>query len=152
MKQTNTHRRESTPKGSGIDIVISALKSQIAVIAAGLILLLVFCAIASSMADPDSVIQPLSLCALFLSAFVGGFFAVRLSGDGLLSGVVSGIVTATLIFLLSVLPLPESGGQMSSTIISYLCIIASSCAGAVIGKRRTSKVKHPGAHKPPRRK
>jgi len=122
-------------------MITSALKAQIAVLLSGIVLLLLFCTIASSVEDPDSILSPLSLCALFLSAFFGGLASVRISGDGILSGILSGSITALLILLLSLLPLPGCEKTITEKMLSYLCIIASSTAGAMIGKKRTTKKK-----------
>ena len=136
------HKDSSRQNGSGMGMAAAVLKAQLAVIIAGLVLLLVFCAVAASVNDPDSIIKPLSLCALFLSAFTGGIFAVRLSGDGLLSGLLSGVGTAFLIFCLSLLPFPETDSTAAEAVISFLCIVASSAAGAMIGKPRKKKAPH----------
>ena len=133
---TKVHRESPSNGGSGISIVTAALKAQLTMAISGVILLLCFCGIAYSMDDPDSVTKPLSLCALFLSALCGGFSAVRLSGDGLVSGVCSGAFTALIVFVLSVLPVSDSGMELADTLIMYLCIVAAAVVGSVIGKRR----------------
>ncbi len=143
MKKRNSPHKDALPKnGNGFSIAAAALKAQLAVAISGLVLLLLFCAIASSSEDPDSMITPLSLCALFLSSFCGGFSSVRLSGDGLLSGIASGAVTSAVIFLLSLFPLADTGSNGGNTLLCYLCIIASAAAGAIIGKRRKNKSPH----------
>jgi len=136
MKNKISHKDPSSKQGHGIGIAAACLKAQLAVFLSALILLLIFSAIASSMEDPDSVLRPLALCALFLSTFSGGFYAVRRSGDGLLAGVCSGVVSAVLVFLLSLLPVYDSDAVLSGNLLMYLCMTASSAAGAVIGKRR----------------
>jgi len=143
MKRKPSLRVDTQKKDmGGLSILLAAVKAQVAVAASGLILLLIFCAIANATQDPDSIIQPLSLCALFLSAFFGGIFAVRLSGDGLLSGALSGCVTVLLVLLFSLLPLPSFDGMGTPKIISLLCIIGSSVAGTLIGKKRTKSTPH----------
>lgn len=123
----------------GVGIAAACLRAQLAVFLSGLVLLLIFCAIAASMEDPDTVIRPLSLSALFLSALCGGFYAVRLSRDGVVSGLVSGCMTAVLVLLLSLLPLPDSEAVLQTNIPVYLSVLGSSAAGAMIGKRRKPK-------------
>lgn len=118
---------------------ISCLLSQ-AVWAAGLvILLLISCAAANSSENPDSMIRPLSLACLYLSALISGFAAVRFSGDGILSGMLSGTVTALLMLLLSCLPLPESGAAFPMNLLLTAAVIPSSCAGALIGRKRNRR-------------
>ncbi len=139
MKPTNQTHRDSPAYSS---IVLAALKSQLVMALSGIVLLLCFCGIAYSMDDPDSVTKPLSLCALFLSAFCGGFSAVRLSGDGLVSGLCAGGITALLLFLLSTLPVPCSNMETPLRLGMYGAVIASAAAGSVIGKKRNSRPKH----------
>lgn len=118
---------------------LSCLLSQ-AVWAAGLvILLLISCAAANSSENPDSMIRPLSLACLYLSALISGFAAVRFSGDGILSGMLSGTVTALLMLLLSCLPLPESGAAFPMNLLLTAAVIPSSCAGALIGRKRNRR-------------
>lgn len=118
---------------------LSCLLSQ-AVWAAGLvILLLISCAAANSSENPDSMIRPLSLACLYLSALISGFAAVRFSGDGILSGILSGTVTALLMLLLSCLPLPESGAAFPMNLLLTAAVIPSSCAGALIGRKRNRR-------------
>ncbi|MBQ7920985.1 MAG: DUF3792 family protein [Clostridia bacterium] len=112
--------------------------AQLFVVGIGLLLLLVFCAIACQMKDPDSVILPLSLCALYISSLAGGFAAVRISGDGILSGLISGGLTMLLVRLLSLLPLPPSQMTPLQAGIFFALIPAASVCGSVIGKKRKS--------------
>ena len=133
---TKTHRDSPSNGGNGIGIVTAALKAQLTMVISGVLLLLCFCGIAYSMDDPDSVTKPLSLCALFLSALCGGFSAVRLSGDGLVSGLCAGAFTALIVFVLSALPVSDSGMELADTLLMYLGILAAAAVGSIIGKRR----------------
>lgn len=123
-------------KENSRSILLSCALSQIAWLVSALILLLVFCGIAYSMADPDSVTVPLSLCALYMSAVIGGIAAVRLSGDGIVSGAISGLITALLVFCLSALPLPDSAFAMPMSLILTALIIPASILGSVIGHKK----------------
>ena len=117
-------------------IWLSCLLSQ-AVWAAGLlILLLLSCAAANASEDPGSMIRPLSLACLYFSALISGFAAVRFSGDGILSGMLSGSVTALLMLLLACLPLPGSGFLFPYTLLLTACVIPAGCAGALIGRKQ----------------
>ena len=115
----------------------SILLSQLGWLGSALLLLTVFCLIALSCDDPDSIILPLSLCALYLSSTVGGIFAVRLSGDGILSGALSGLITAGIVFLLSALPLTDSPFSLPTSLLLLSLIVLFSSVGAVIGHKRT---------------
>lgn len=123
-------------------ILPSCVMSQGVWLLSALVLLLIFCAAAYSTADPDAITAPLSLCALYLSAVIGGIAAVRFSGDGIVSGLISGVITALLVFALSCLPLPETDIEFTRAILMNLLVIPASALGSLIGHRR-SKVKSP---------
>ncbi len=136
MKNQNQfHGKKDTERS----FFISCLISQAVWAVSGIVFLLILCAVASSMADPDSVIVPLSLCALYLSSMIGGIAAVRLSKDGIMSGLVSGILTAIIVFAVS--SLPFSGGNFKTTesLIYGALIIPVSCIGALIGKKKSKR-------------
>lgn len=120
-------------------LFLSSLQAQAVWVLSALLLLLVFCTAAYFTEDPDSIIFPLSLCALYLSAMIGGIAAVRLSGDGIVSGLLSGIVTALLLWLFSLLPLPEAGIEIPNALIYSLMVIPASVVGAALGHRRKTK-------------
>jgi hypothetical protein len=74
---------------------------------------------------------------------LGDIEAVRLSGDGILSGLLSGGVTMLICWLASLLPVPVSGMTSIQVGIYFALIPLSSVCGAVIGKKRKSaRVKH----------
>ncbi len=128
---------------NGRGIFLSCLYAQIVWALSTVILMLIFCIVAYSTADPDSITTPLSLCALYLSALIGGIAAVRISGDGIVSGAVSGVITAILVFALSVLPLPESGFDLPSSLLFTALVIPASVIGSIVGhKRKKSPLKH----------
>ncbi len=119
-------------------ILIGAVRAQLVVLVAGIAFLAVFCAIAYSLADPDTVTMQLSLAALYASGLAGGIAAVRFSGDGILSGWLSGVLSAILLWLLSLLPYPaamHTFAILPSTVL-FLCIPLSSLVGSVIGRKR----------------
>ncbi len=121
----------------------SCLLSQIYWLVSALLLLLIFCSIANAIEDPDSIMKPLALCALYLSAVIGGIGAVRLSGDGPVSGALSGLFTALIVFLLSAFPFPSSGLSTTLTWLLTLAIIPFSVLGAVLGQRKKKKPRKP---------
>ena len=122
-------------------LFLSCVISQGFFLVSSIILLLIFCGIASSMDDPDSVITPLSLCALYIGAVIGGVSVVKLSDAGIVSGLVSGALSAVLLFTLSAFPFPVSGFSITKSLILTLVIIPLSLAGAFIGKKRARKPK-----------
>lgn len=125
----------------GRGLFISSLQAQLVWIISAVLLLLIVCAIAFSTEDPDNLIFPLSLCALYLSAVIGGIVAVRLSGDGILSGFISGLITIVLIRLLSLLPIPVSDTELSVSILCTVMVLPAYLVGSVIGHKRKDKNK-----------
>ncbi len=129
---------------NGRGIFLSCVYAQAVAVISGIILLLIFCAVAYGMADPDSVTVPLSLCALYLSALIGGIAAVRFSNDGIASGAISGVMTALIVFALSAIPMPLSGFELTTALICNALVIPASVLGSVIGHKRR---KSPKSHK-----
>lgn len=117
-------------------ILLSSIQAQAVWLLTAGALLLIFCAIAYSTEDPDSITLPLSLCALYLSAVFGGIAAVRLSGDGLMSGLLTGILSAGILFLISLLPLPVSSMEMPMSFLYNALVIPAAVIGAALGHKR----------------
>ncbi len=122
-------------------ILFSAVQAQGIWVLTAIVLLLIFCATAYSMEDPDSVLFPLALCALYMSAVVGGIAAVRLSGDGLISGLLSGIMTVVLIVFLSFIPFPVFCTDRMISVGYLAMVLPASVIGAVLGHKRKDKPK-----------
>lgn len=120
-------------------LFLSSIQAQAVWALSAVLLLLVFCTIAYSTDDPDSITFPLSLCALYLSAVIGGIAAVRLSGDGIMSGLLSGLITMALIWLLTLLPLPESNVELPMSLLYTALVIPSSVVGSALGHKRKEK-------------
>ena len=117
----------------------SCLLAQLFFMGIALVLLLVSCAIIVSFDDPDKVIKPVTLAILYLSALMGGISAVRLSGDGVASGAVSGIISSVIVLLLSFIPFPASVFDATTSIICVLLMIPSSVLGSVLGRKKSKK-------------
>lgn len=133
-----TRRRESPP----LTWITGIGKAQFVFLAAGALLLLLFTWIAFGLDDPDGVTLPLSTTALCLSSLAGGIAAVRCTGDGILSGLVSGTVSLLLVRALALLPLPSAAPEPTRMFL-HLCLIpALSICGAVLGKKRKKQTKH----------
>ena len=127
--------------GSSRGLFLSCLISQGVFVVSGITFLLIFCGIANSMESPESVIAPLSICALYLSSILCGLGAVKISGDGILSGLISGAMSACIVLILSALPLPTSGLSTGISILFTALIIPASVMGAFVGKKRKIKSK-----------
>lgn len=129
-------------------IFLPSFKSQIAWIVSGVVLLVIFCAVAYSTEDPDAMMKPLALTALYLSAAIGGVFAARLSGGRMICGLLSGGFTALIVFALSVIPIFDSGITIGEGLIMNALIIPASFIGSFIGTPRSKKPKkHPSRMK-----
>jgi len=134
MKKTTESKR---------GIIIPCLKAQLIWVGATIILMLIFCSVAYSLEDPDSVTVPLSLCALYVSSIICGIAAVKISGDGIVSGALSGGITALLLLCLSALPLPEGVFEMPISFFLILLVIPSSIVGAILGHKRKKARRSP---------
>ena len=122
-------------------ILLPILKAQIVWIVSGAILLLIFSAVAFTMGDPSSVLKPLALTALYMSVAIGGIGAARGSEKPLFSGVLSGVVSAAIVFSLSLLPLYDSGFEFGKSIILTLLIVPAALVGAIVGRPRAKSTK-----------
>lgn len=133
-------------------IFLPSIKSQIAWCVSGILFILIFCAVAYSTDDPDAMTKPLSLTALYLSAAIGGICAVRLSGGRMVCGLLSGAITALIVFALSVIPIYDSGLGVGEALIFNALIVPASFVGAFVGMPRAKKPKkHPSRLKKVRR-
>ena len=121
--------------------LVSCLLAQSVWLAVSTVLLLIFCAIAVSAEDPARLITPLSLCALYLGSASAGIAAVKLSGDGILSGLVSGVISAILTLSLSYMPFPASSVELPMKAVFMLLILPVGVIGSLIGKKRNNAAK-----------
>lgn len=127
----------------GFSEVKSILISVAAAFLTGVLLLLLFSAVAYSADDPNGMILQFSRAALAVSSLVCGIFAVRMSELGAVSGAFSGAALALLLFLLSALRISAlfSSGAVEKIII-YAAVVAVSTLGALIGHKRGGKSKN----------
>ena len=114
-------------------IFLSALKSSLIAFTTSFLLALVLSAITVKASDPTALLTPLSLAALYLSSFVGGFFSVRDKGDSvLICGTASGALFM-LLYKLCALFLPSEASDERKFLVSallHILIIFFSCLGA----------------------
>ena len=99
-------------------------------------LLLLFSAVAAGVEDPGLFYLPMALCSTYLGALAAGILSVRLSGDGVLSGLFGGCLYAAALFALSLLPLPASGLPSSVDHILLALTIPAAVLGSVMGHRK----------------
>ncbi len=115
----------------------------------GLVLLLIVTAVAYANPDPDRLTTPLSLCALGLTALLGGLVAARRGrGQPLLGGLLSGLLIALLLLGLSLFFGDEARAQLTLGVSSPIRwglhggVVALSLLGAKLGSRRAPKINH----------
>lgn len=118
-----------------------------------IVLLIIFAIVSYSNVDPDKLIFPLSLAALYIGAVVCGIITAKKNGEKIFfCGLVSGFIYLVMIFMVSLIP--EESGFISKmtdpqSIIAHLAVIIAVIFGSVIGTKRTAK-KPSMKHKIPR--
>ena len=131
------------PRKKERSILLSCLLAQVWWIASAAVLLLILCAVISPLDDPDKVVKPLCMAALYISALIGGIAAVRISGDGIASGALSGVFTAIIVMMLAFVPFPESGFDALTSVLCALLVIPASVLGSILGHRKSPKKSFP---------
>ncbi|MBR5322025.1 MAG: TIGR04086 family membrane protein [Clostridia bacterium] len=117
----------------------------VAILSSG-ILLLLFGWICYTREDPSALSGILGRAALYISAFLGGFFAARFNREkGLLSGLATGGAFMLFVALLSMLLRGESEPIRFMTWVMFLLILLVGTVGGYLGvpsgKRRKRKNK-----------
>lgn len=123
-------------------LLVSALKAQIIWLLSAVILLLVFCSVAYTVEDPDSLTKPLALCALYISSLIAGAASTRISKDGIASGLICGVVIFLIIMCIAALPLPDSEFEMPGSLLYSAAVIPASAVGSLIGKKKSTQGKN----------
>ncbi len=130
------------------DILIPAAKGFAVSVIAAAVLIFVVSAVAYSAGDPDSVIRPLALAALYISCAVGGIVSARLSGEhGAVAALVSaaaGLMLLICVIFLSFIPTaaPDRALSPALSVALHALIVAVSAACGMIfrpKKKRTHR-------------
>ncbi len=103
---------------------------------AAVVLLFVFSAIVYSTPDPGSLVLPVALAAVYMSAFVGGFAAAWINrGDALACGLIVGVAFFTLIILLSLIAPGGAASKLGfwTSASLHALVIGFSVLGALAG-------------------
>ena len=117
-----------------VNFIKNCLKGVLAAIISSAVLLLVLSFIAYTRADPDSYVTIFAGVALYASAFICGFVAVKKNREsGLLCGLVSGAIYAMLIMGMSLIARTTDGSSSPWKWVIYLVILGISALGGVIG-------------------
>ena len=108
----------------------------------GIILISVLSAAALASPDPLDLITPLSLVALFPSAFVGGFVTAKKVKDApVMCGIICGGFATVCAMLLSVVlkDLSSSGFELWQSLLLHALVIVFSVLGALAGNVKRVK-------------
>ncbi len=119
--------------------IVSCLISSGIFLACGTILLIVSAMILLSFDDPMALAAPFSLASLYLAAFLGGISAAVLTKDGIAAGAIGGIISACVVFVMSLLPSVPSGFDETTSLLCTLLVIPAYVLGSVIGRKREKK-------------
>ncbi len=126
------------------DFLKNSVKGLLVSIVSSAVLLLLFGWICYTREDPSALSGILGRVALYLSAFLGGFFASRFNREkGLLSGLATG--GAFMLFVMMLSFLLRSGNEPAKfmTWVMFLLILLVGIAGGYLGvpsgKRRKKK-------------
>ncbi len=117
-----------------VNFIKNCLKGVLAAIISSAVLLLVLSFIAYTRADPDSYVSIFAGAALYVSAFICGFVAVKKNREsGLLCGLTSGGIFTLMIIGLSLIMRTTDGGGSPLRWVMYLVILGISTLGGVVG-------------------
>ena len=117
-----------------VNFIKNCLKGVLAAIISSAVLLLVLSFIAYTRADPDSYVTIFASVALYVSAFICGFVAVKKNREsGLLCGLVSGAIFTMLIIGMSLIARTTDESSSNLKWVIYLVILGVSALGGVIG-------------------
>ena len=147
-KSTSLTIRSHDEDESTISVALkSSLSGLLSFIGCGLVLISVAAVVAYSNADPDAIISPISLAALFPAAFAGGFTTVkRTGGSPLLCGVLCGGIITIFSIVASLLlrGTISSGYELWQASILHGATVLFSTLGSFAGnaKRKVNPRKH----------
>lgn len=144
--------RKKNKDSQETNLILTALKNSswglIASIGLGLLLITISTIIAYSNPDPDSLVTPLGLASMAVSAFIGGFVNGKLTeNQPFLCGTINGLWLVMLFILTSFLTssVASSHYYLWQVLLLNMAVVAISVIGAFIGARK--KKTKPGKHK-----
>ena len=109
----------------------NSIKGVLVSILSGAVLLLLFGWICFSRADPSALTGILGRAALYISAFLGGFFAARFNREaGLLSGLLTGGIFMLFVIMLSLF---LRGGSEPIGFMTWIMFLLVALLGGVGG-------------------
>jgi len=145
-KQKKNHKSNDTSEASLLSLLRCSLRGAAIGLLVSVVLAVIICVAILGTPDPDALVFPLSLIALYISAFVAGLIATAKMGSsslicGLLSG---GIFMLSYMFVSLFFPseLSAKYGFFASLLFHALIIVFSVLGGYAATAKRTTQ-KHP---------
>lgn len=124
------------------DFFKNSIKGVLVSILSSAVLLLLFGWICFSRADPSALTGILGRAALYISAFLGGFFAARFNREtGLLSGLLTGGIFMLFVIMLSLFLRGGSEPMGFMTWIMFLLVALLGGVGGYLGTPNGKKRK-----------
>ena len=138
-KKKPQHRQSESPPSTSL--VQSALFGSLCGLISSVLLLLIVSFVCYRASDPDFLLWPLSLGALYLSCLVAGFAAIkRRRADALLCGGLSGLCLGVFFFVLSLFLRRAQSPSLSLTLsllLRALMVVFSGIGGFLgLGKHK----------------
>ena len=123
-----------------INFFKNCVKGFLSSVLAGALLILLFGYICYTREDPDLLLKPLGLTALYVSSLCGGFVSSRFNKEqGLLSGAATGGIFALFILVISFILRSEGEAVGFLGWILYLAVAFAGAVGGYIGKPSAKK-------------
>jgi len=133
---------------SPVTLLRSSALGLVCTVGVGLLFLLIATVVANATADPNAMVQPLALTALYATALFSGMITVRIHGH---SSLLCGAIAALLLFMTGLLIgacLPTASTQsIGSTWLTHLPLLPLAIAGAYLARKRTGSTSHRNRHR-----
>ncbi|MGN1048029.1 MAG: TIGR04086 family membrane protein [Eubacteriales bacterium] len=124
------------------DSAVSVLLGVGIMCIAALLMLLVGSIISYTSADPSATEKYISLAALYLSIFAGGFATVKFYRSyPLVNGIFFAAAALLVVFLMKLILTGGKGENIEASSILSACIIPDALAAALLGSRRSHKIR-----------
>lgn len=138
MKKSNAKRFSASSDGLNVKrLALSTVFGALFGTGALFLILLVFSAICILISNPHPLIFPLSLFAIYASAFFAGLFTVKKNGssNALVCGALCGVLFLAIVWILTILIgfISQSDNTTSTPFILKLIIIPLSVLGSFAG-------------------
>ncbi len=123
---------------AGTSFLTNILKGSLFEAVFGVLLILILCAVIYRSSDPDKLIIPVSLAALYLTAVFGGFIITMINRKAaLICGAISGglLLVATFLLSFATAPFPYEAYSGTTGVMLRFAIIPASLFGAYLASK-----------------